>query len=68
MKPEYRVKITIYDAETEEEVCYEDQPLMDFRDDTLWQARRVLNRFEVVKDDFESTYYPNLNKKYDNEQ
>lgn len=58
MKPEYRVKMEIYDDSNAEVVAFIDEPL--FADDTEHTAQiyRLLEKFKKNKDEHEATYYP----------
>lgn len=64
--PIYRIKISIYDDNTAEEVAHVDEPMMsqesqnpDARyDDNLPTYHRALRSFESGKSDFEATHYP----------
>lgn len=66
MNPNYRIKISIYDDNTSEEVAFVDEPMMS-QDAQIEQHRiddnqptffRAMNKFRSERSDFEKVHYP----------
>lgn len=64
--PLYRIKISVYDDQTGEELSFIDEPMMsqdsdnyEHRDnDNLPTYHRAMRKFETEREDFEITHYP----------
>lgn len=64
--PLYRIKVSVYDDNTNEEVAHIDEPMMsqdvlnrDVRsEDNTPTFHRAMRAFESGKSDFEATHYP----------
>lgn len=58
MKPEYRVKMEIYDDNVGEPVSVFDQPLFEDAGDIAAQALTLYRKFLIAKEEHEATHYP----------
>lgn len=63
--PLYRIKISVYDDQTGEELSFVDEPMVSQdgaaehrADDNLPTYHRAMRKFEADRPDFEKTHYP----------
>lgn len=64
--PLYRIKISVYDDQTGEELSFVDEPMVsqdsdnyEHRDnDNMPTYHRAMRKFEADRPDFENTHYP----------
>lgn len=64
--PNYRIKISVYDDNTAEEVGFVDEPMMNqnsdntdaIEDDNQPTFFRAMRKFHSERSDFEATHYP----------
>lgn len=62
-KPNYRLRVEIYDQETGEKVYSEDDALYADRDNHTMQLYRVLEYSKNMMPRFEETHYPDNHQK-----
>lgn len=66
MNPLYRIKLSVYDDQTGEEIAHIDEPVFDQDNkdtDALVDANqpsffRMMRKYVTERDDFEKTHYP----------
>ena len=59
IQPKYRVKMSIYDEETAEEVCFSDDPMYSLgENEAHTQLSRLFTSFTTAKPEFENVHYP----------
>ena len=57
-KPDYRIKVEIYDDQVGEVVAFEDAPLAEFDDGNQPTLYRALRHFKKSQESHEADHYP----------